>query len=247
MESLLSSESPGRFRAPDALLGDLDAETAADLIAAAAEVALIVSPDGVIRDVAFNAEDLAHENFESWIGRPWADTVTAESRPKVEELLKEARSRAGHRWRQVNHSSRRGPDIPIRYRAILAGNQDNIVAIGRDLRAMATLQQRLVEAQLGMEREYNRLRSAETRYRLLFHVTTEAVLILDADTLKVVEANPAAAGVLGKGFGRAVGRRVLDLFQPAALKPCRRWSPGLGLWAARSRRRPAWPSPGLPL
>lgn len=216
MESLLSSETPGRFRAPKASLGDLDAEVAAELIAAAAEIALIVSPDGIIRDVAFGAEGLAEEGFDAWIGQAWADTVTAESRPKIEELLNGARARADPRWRQVNHASRRGPDIPIRYRAMLAGTQQTVVAIGRDLRVMAALQQRLIEAQLGMEREYSRLRSAETRYRLLFHVTSEAVLILDADTLKVVEANPAAAGLLGKSFGRTVGRRVLELFDPGS-------------------------------
>jgi transcriptional regulator PpsR len=59
------------------------------------------------------------------------------------------------------------------------------------------LQQRLVSAQLSMERDYWRLRHVETRYRLLFQVASEAVLILDATTGKLEEANPAAFQLLG--------------------------------------------------
>ena len=59
------------------------------------------------------------------------------------------------------------------------------------------MQQRLVSAQLSMERDYWRLRHVETRYRLLFQVASEAVLILDATSEKLEEANPAAYALLG--------------------------------------------------
>ena len=84
------------------------------------------------------------------------------------------------------------------------------MAVGRDLRAMAALQQRLVAAQQSMERDYARLRHVETRYRLLFQVTAEAVLIVDASSHKVVEANPAAAQLLGESVKRLVGRTFLE-------------------------------------
>jgi transcriptional regulator PpsR len=43
-----------------------------------------------------------------------------------------------------------------------------------------------------MERDYARLRHAETRYRLLFQVSSEAVMIVDAASSRIVDANPAA-------------------------------------------------------
>ncbi len=50
-----------------------------------------------------------------------------------------------------------------------------------------------------MERDYSRLRHAETRYRLLFQMASEAVLIVDAgDAARSIEANPAAAELLGE-------------------------------------------------
>ena len=54
------------------------------------------------------------------------------------------------------------------------------VAIGRDLQALSTLQQRLVEAQQAVERDYWKLRQIETRYRLLFLRSSEAVLVVDS-------------------------------------------------------------------
>lgn len=47
-----------------------------------------------------------------------------------------------------------------------------------------------------MERDYLRLRQAESRYRMLFNIASEAVLIVDAGTRIVLEANPAAGELL---------------------------------------------------
>lgn len=65
-----------------------------------------------------------------------------------------------------------------------------------------TLQQRLVSAQMSMERDYWRLRNIETRYRLLFQESTEALMILDAGSERLEEANPAAFRLLGEGARR---------------------------------------------
>jgi transcriptional regulator PpsR len=50
-----------------------------------------------------------------------------------------------------------------------------------------------------MERDYWKFRHVETRYRHLFQVASEAVLVVDATTQKILEANPAAARLLGDG------------------------------------------------
>jgi transcriptional regulator PpsR len=48
-----------------------------------------------------------------------------------------------------------------------------------------------------MEREYWKLRELETRYRLLFDSSNEAVMLVQAANLRVVEANRAALRALG--------------------------------------------------
>ena len=45
-------------------------------------------------------------------------------------------------------------------------------------------------AQQAMEQDYWKLREIETRYRLLFDASNEPVLLIGAEDLRVVEANP---------------------------------------------------------
>jgi transcriptional regulator PpsR len=199
-----------QFAAPKKSLGGIDPEAAATLIAATADVALVVDGKGVIRDLAFGSEELSREGYADWIGHPWAETVTVESRPKVEALLRDAAARAAPKWRQVNHPSPRGADVPVLYSCMQVGHDDRVVAVGRDLRAISALQQRLVTAQQSMERDYWRLRNVETRYRLLFQMASEAVLVVDASTQKVLEANPVACQLLDESAKRIVGRPFPD-------------------------------------
>jgi transcriptional regulator PpsR len=209
-----------QFSAAERWLADIDSGAAAQLITAAADVALVVGDgeQGVIRDVSFGSEELAREVDErAWLGKPWLQTVTAESRPKIEALLRDAHRRAPPRWRQVNHRREGADDLPVMYAALPLG--DHVIAVGRSLRPIAALQQRLLEAQQGMEREYARLRQTETRHRLLFQVSSEAVLVVDAASRRVLEANPAAVELLEAAAGRRlVGEPFPDGFEAAGAR-----------------------------
>jgi transcriptional regulator PpsR len=146
--------------------------------------------------------------------------VTVESRDKVEDLLRDAGADVPTRWRQVNHPVRGHDDLPLSYAVVQlatgTAGKPHFVAFGRDLRATVQLQRRLVEAQQAMERDYWRFREAETRYRMLFQTAPEAVIIADAQSLKVLEANPAAESLMGRAAARIVGAAVVTLFDAAA-------------------------------
>jgi transcriptional regulator PpsR len=194
-------------------LDSLDAERAATMLSAAADITLVISPDGIICDRVLAGEDLPPETFIGWPGKAWVDTVTIESRAKIEQLLHDAAMRGPVRWRQVNHPTSGGADLPVRYSAMQVGAFGHIVAIGRDLRPIATLQQRLIAAEQSIEQEYARLRATETRYRLLLQVASEAVLILDARSGRIAESNPAAATLLGRQAKRLNGAVFQELFE----------------------------------
>jgi transcriptional regulator PpsR len=194
------------FGEPGATVGALDAEAAGLLLSAPTDITLILDAEGVIRDLSTSIDEVGNEAYAEWVGRSWLGVVSGESRPKVESLLGDAKSaRPPLRWRHVNQILPGGREMPLLFAAMriegrtagqLAGR---IVAFGRDLRATAALQQRLVDAQQAMERDYWRFRHAETRYRHLFQVAAEAVLVVDATTQKILEANPASARLLGDG------------------------------------------------
>ncbi|GIX09045.1 transcriptional regulator PpsR [Elioraea sp.] len=198
-------------------LGALDADAAAALISAAADVTLILGEGGVIRDIAAGSDDLGRALArEALIGRAWADTVAEDSRPKIGEILADAAANAPPRWRHVNQIGGTGAPLPLLVHARRLPGGARTVVFGRDLRPIADLQQRLVEAQASLERDYSRLRQAETRYRLLFQTAAEPVLIADAASGRIIEANPAAAGLSVRPARRLIGTPLLELFDPAS-------------------------------
>ncbi|ABD08686.1 transcriptional regulator, Fis family / DNA-binding protein Fis [Rhodopseudomonas palustris HaA2] len=205
------------FKSPKESLGDLGAQSAAKLIAAATDVALVVDSQGVIRDVAFNKDELALEldGQGRWLESRLVDIVTSDTQPKIRELLLDATVRDAPTWRQVNHPSPGGDDVPVLYSAINYGPDDRLLVVGRDLRQLAMMQQRLINAQQSMERDYIRLRHAETRYRLLFQVSSEAVMIVDASSELIVDANPATLALFDMTAAQTLNSAVIGHFGSA--------------------------------
>jgi transcriptional regulator PpsR len=202
-------------------LGALDARGVARLVGASSDIALVLDGDGTILDVVIHGDDAAAVRAREWCGQRWVQTVAPDSRQKVEALLRDAQAAAEAdtaRWRQVNHPMQDSDDLPLLYSAVRvvgeagARSKNRIVAFGRDLRAMVALQRRLVETQQSMERDYWRFREAETRYRHLLETSSEAVLVVDGSTQKVLEANPAARALCGAVRARLVGSPLPTLF-----------------------------------
>ncbi len=195
---------------PGSELAILDAPSTDALLKAAGDISLVMDAEGVVLSVTCGSPQMASEGFQKWIGQPWVETVTPDSRSKIEALLQDATESKDPKGRHVNHTSSRGSDVPVLYTALALEGRQRIVAIGRDLRDVASLQQRLVDAQQAMERDYWRLRSVETRYRTLFQISAEAILVMDGESHKIVEANPAAADLFGDSAKRLVGKTLED-------------------------------------
>jgi transcriptional regulator PpsR len=96
----------------------------------------------------------------------------------------------------------------VAYTAVRLGANGPVLAVGRDLRAIAAIQQRYVESQQEMERGYWQARQAEARYQLLFQVATDAVMVVDAQSLQIVEANHSAAQLFDIAAEHLQGRQV---------------------------------------
>ena len=197
----------------------LGAPGAARIIAAAADMTLIVDRKGVVKDLAFRNPRLQKDlrSVSSWRGSPWIDTVTPDSRAKVEALLDEASRDQVPHLRHLNHPSVEGADVAIQYSAVGIHGQDMIAAFGNDLRPLSLLQQRLVEAQQSLERDYSSLRQAQQRYRLLFDTSLDPLIVLDAVTLRIVEINASARQLTGSTTPIGINMRspgFTDLFDP---------------------------------
>ena len=167
------------------------------------DVTLMLDMDGVIRDATLS-NAVSNESVDDWRGRPWGDTVGDIGSGKVMRMLEDARERGVSAFRQITQRFPSGLEIPMEYTTVRLGGQAGLIAIGRNLQVVAELQSRLIAAQQAMEQEYWKLREVETRYRMLFDASNEAVLLLKADTLQIMEANPAAIRSLGLARGREI-------------------------------------------
>ena len=184
------------------------------------DIAIELDPDGAIRTVRFGRElcDGSPAAARDWEGSLWLDTVSSDSRTKAERLLSEASRMGVTGFRQIQQSLPGGDSVPVEYAAVRDASGTGTVLLGRDLRGVAELQRRYVEAQQSLERDHWKLRQVETRYRMIFRESSEPGVVVDPDTIRILDANPAALDVLSLEGGDArsalEGRSLLGEIGP---------------------------------
>ena len=194
---------------------DLEAATFHQLLGVVSDVSLVISAHGIIEDVSTGQDTMTTLGCQSWLGKRWIDTVTSESKKKIEDLLRVQTESQNLLWRHVNHPTPSGGEAAIQYVTVaLKGNK--FLAIGRNLERLAELQRRLVETQQSMERDFLRLRHIEARYRVLFESSPEAVLMLDAHSYRLLEANAGAQLMFKDAGKRLVGRDFRECLEPGS-------------------------------
>lgn len=185
------------------------------------DVTLTLDMEGVIRGASLS-DAIPGEQVQSWLGRPWSDTVGTVGVERVRNMVQDARTAGVSAFHQLTQRFPSGLELPMEYTTVRLGGQAGLIAVGKNLQAVAELQSRLLAAQQAREQDYWKLREIETRSRLLFDASSEAVLTVRADTLRVLEANPAAIRALGIAPGwevmKEVAPRDQDAFQAMLLR-----------------------------
>jgi hypothetical protein len=112
LESTAGDRIP--FNDPETIFGGFSIYDVIRLAYCAGDFTLAIDGHGVIRDIAVSVRD--HGFANQWIGQKWADTVTVESKPKIDQLLDRSHG-TKNIWRQVNHVHD-GEDFPVTYQLI---------------------------------------------------------------------------------------------------------------------------------
>jgi transcriptional regulator PpsR len=195
----------------------LDPAESASLVAAASDITLVIDAQGVIREALIGNQDWLAADTPAWVDKSWAEVVTSESKPKVLEMLQEAaKGNTTLRWRHINQLGGQGQELPILFSLIRVGKEGQMVAIGRDLRPVASLQARLIEAQQLMERDYLRLRGIESQYRMLFDLVHDPILLIAARSHQVIETNRAGCQYLQRDRQALIGENITSLLSDKA-------------------------------
>jgi len=185
-----------------------------DIISVAADIALVVSHEGIVLSVLINCNDASYGNLGHWEGRPVNEFLTNDSYRKLETTLEAFRAgESGIRPVELNHSDNATWEFPIRYTFHSIGDEGTILMLGRDLRPIAETQQQLVQAQMALERGYEARREFDSRYRMLLASTREAVAFVSAGSGKVIDLNDAAATLLGNSRDTLIGANFSNEFK----------------------------------
>ena len=165
------------------------------------DITLHLDEHGVIREASSSCA-VSGESIETWVGRAWPDTIAGEGGQQVRQMIDDARASGVSAFGKVLQRFPSGRELPFEYTTILVnGRKGGLLVLGKSLQVVADLQLRLAAAQRATEREYWKSRDVETRYRLLFDASDEAVLMVRGDDFRVMDANPAAI----RAFGFAPG------------------------------------------
>lgn len=155
------------------------------------DLMLTLDKDGVIQDVV-PAEALAQERLSSWRGRRWRETIEPSVDTQILERIEVSRLLGDSACFQLRQRFPSGREFSMEYTTVSLGERAGFIAIGRNLETISELQSRLELAQQARERDYWKMREIETRYRMLFDASSEAVALVSVSDLLVVEANLAA-------------------------------------------------------
>ena len=185
-----------------------------DIIASAADIALLVSPARKVVSVLSNPRDGLQARTADWEGAALSTVFAAESYRKLDARLADLiEGRAVQLSLELNHADAAIWQYPVRYTLHRIGQDDSFLMVGRDLRPIAEVQQQLVNAQMALERDYEAQREIDTRYRVLMEVGRDPILIVSMSTGRIADVSASAAALLGGARTELVGASIAQEFE----------------------------------
>jgi transcriptional regulator PpsR len=185
------------------------------LVEQAADLAVVVDSDGVVTGISVNAECPSLGRLDHWVGRPFSDFLTPECKPKFAKRVATMREDPAvvPRPLELNHTDNAKWEFPIRYTLHRVRDGSEVLLLGRDQQPVAEVQQRLVQEQLAREQDRQKLRGAETRFRMVMEAADTPIILADPETGRIAELNGAAADLLGGRVDILDGSALAQAFE----------------------------------
>lgn len=183
-----------------------------DALEASSDLLIFSDFSGHIHKIHINPTVVSLEQSQDWVGQNILDLLAEESVPKIKYHLDELKASAPGEVRvtEVNHIGGSEWGFPIRYSIMREG--DRVLYVGRDLSAIGSVQQALVNTQLALEADYGSSRDYETRYRAVMEVTQEPLVLVNINTGHIEDINSRAAEMLGDSPERLRSSSFLSKF-----------------------------------
>ena len=177
-----------------------ESDPASELIKSLADFVLTLKPEGQILELLSVSGELKTSINESWIGAHWLDLVSESDRKTGSTAISSALKSPGKAINcSLTHNLSENVELPTQYWCVALKETSRILVAGSDMRPVTNLRQQLLNTQQALEQDYWRLRQVETRYRSVIDMVSDAIVVIDEQTNRILEANPIANRLLGKG------------------------------------------------
>ncbi len=164
-----------------------------------ADIAVAIDRTGKVKGISVSPDSPYLGCLDHWVSRDFRDFLSEDSRAKFEDRMATVLSDrdAIVRPMELNHVDNANWEFPIRYTLHDTGEDNGILLLGRDMQPFADLQQRLVREQMARERDLERFRGVETRYRVVFDAAATPMITVDPESGRAIDMNRAAMDLLG--------------------------------------------------
>jgi transcriptional regulator PpsR len=198
---------------PDKLFAELSGKELSQIARASADISIVLDDSGSIQNIYSDNKYLAKQISDDLIGKKWLEVVEPDSRTKVQRLLDDANPDTISKFRQINMiGNERNIALPMMCASIKTSSSKKIIVIGRDITEVSRLQQNLVSAQKEISQNYLQISQLEERFRSIFEIGTESIVIVQADDeYPIVEMNRNAIKQLLLAKNNCIGKSLLSL------------------------------------
>ena len=180
----------------------------------ATDISLTLTSGDVIQGVTVSAKKNSFGKLGHWAGRRIYDFLEDVSAEKLRAAFEKIKRSPGSVLADIelNHVDNASWEFPVLYTLVRLDTSGGYLMLGRDLRPVAEVQQKLVHAQLSLEKDYEINRQNETRFRVLLTKSRDPFILFNARGV-IFDYNSAAADLLGLDGGQVATSAISEVFE----------------------------------
>jgi transcriptional regulator PpsR len=185
-----------------------------EIIANSSDISLLIDESGMIHEIFLNKNISLADPLDHWENKNIRKFLTRESQTKIDKILA-LTSKAFddiNRPVELNHVNGSNWQIPVSYAVHIMGD-GKILLTGRDMRPIAEVQQQLINSQILLEKEYEKYRGFDTRFRVILESSNEGIALIDAESGRITDINTTASHLLSSDINKILNSNFSKAFK----------------------------------
>jgi len=158
----------------------IEPEYLGGILATSSDIALLIDQNATVHSILLNSSEKSFGNLSHWEGCNFNNFLTVESKPKLQRAINRIKDGETIFYGlELNHEDNALWQFPVRYNIHSLGDPDKILLLGRDLRSLSENQQRLIQAQLAVERSIEEKREFDAHFKILLNGSADPIAFFE--------------------------------------------------------------------